>query len=426
MLKKDNPDLEGLSLLDNDVLTSRIFNALKRELDLKEKAWVNLNVPKEKEELFDKILTLIGTSAWIKTTSQETAPLNTRTFQTQNQWNTILSEDRLIPGLKKLIDEWHEVPDNGADKPNKDDSSENNANSKDSNDFINEDDEESSNGDENPNKAENQDNNDHTPPKYRLFLNSTVTTKLSIKNISDYDLLQTVILYDDDSVPISQQSSEYQKIIFSAPEQSGILLNNSKILKNSNPGNYCINCAFLDQEKNFKVTINDNHDLDAPQIYESFIHNDWKNEMINKLSQNHQYEKIATTLNSLSRYSNSTSYSKEDVLLIAFLIRALLEFSTKAFIAKYPDTIKTEEKQLGKLVFRTGEKMFQLRSDIFTLENKKPIKSQDDIETLNGIVHDYRTYLTSKDFSRIISKYIPYLEAVIIFLTELDSRGVTI
>ncbi|MGM0896710.1 MAG: hypothetical protein ACQEV0_02365 [Bacillota bacterium] len=422
LVKKEFPDLEPLSLLDNDVLTSRVYNALKKELGLREEQWIKLKVPTQKSEEFSKIIFLIGKAAWRGNINEKSGPvLNTRTFQKQDQWNNIVSENRLIPNLDVLIKKWHSSEQILGDN-------------KEPNNAINENNQSPFSTEEVNDPIGSLDvnltttnviNNESQPierTKYRLFINKTWTNNLLIDNTKDTDLINAVLLYDDFNNIIPYKSSEYKKVQFSATNQRGILLKESTVLQNTKPAIYTISVSFKGQQENFTVTVISKIKSKAPYFLETFIDDKWLTEMTTSLEKSYRYEKIITTLNSLSKQSkgNMNSIEKADVLIISFLIRTLLEYISKAYGDIYKEIYKnkTASDNLPNLIKFVAEDMFSKDPSMFTIEKKKAIKSNDDIELLNGIIHDYSTVLSNQDFKRIFAKYIPYIESVIFFLEE--------
>ena len=210
---------------------------------------------------------------------------------------------------------------------------------------------------------------------YRLFINEEFCKNLVIDNSIDTNILDTIILYDDESNPIPKMSSEYKTIVFSAPEQPGILLKDSIVLKNSKPSTYVIYANFRNQVENFELTIQKKKSNRAVEISDIFIDEKWLIETINSLNKNHIYEKIAITLNSLAIQTDTYNENskKSDILIISFLIRALLEFSSKAYYDKYLEGKIPKPDNLAKYVKAVAEDMYLKNRHGFTLENKKVI-----------------------------------------------------
>ncbi|OAI84168.1 hypothetical protein AYO36_13470 [Exiguobacterium sp. KKBO11] len=426
--KKDYPSIKPLSLLDNDVLTSRIYSALKKELKLKENSDFYFDIPKIKEETFEEILKAIGHAAWInkEDIKDNKFILNTRSFQKQSQWETILEDNKIIPGLKELIDKWninHSNSDSDSDEDssslvNEDFTSKNNKVKKDEknkNDFTNDNSQQDSVHEELNEKSPN--NSNDTITKYRLFVDRTLLKEKSFYTDSDVNLIQFTKLYDNDGNLIPSKSSQYKKIKFSC-SSNNILLKESTVIKNTKPGYYSISVTFdsqLDTLDTFDIFIQSKLLTSSSHYSFDFI------EIITSLSKNNKYFKIVEVLMSLQKQisSQNNNETQSSVLLTSFLIRALLEYLSKA----YRDIYLINEKEnkndnLPHLVKVVSEDMFNKKTNIFTIEMKKAIKAHDDIESLNGIVHDYQTTLTDQDFKRILQKYFPYINAIKTFLID--------
>ena len=407
LVKAEVPDLKPLSHLDNDVLTSRVYSALKKELQLHEEHWIELKIPSEKNGEFTEILKLIGKAAWIPNkVNTQGSSLNTRTFQRQDHWNEILNKDEVIPGLKKLISKWHETP-NQNEKISFENINVEKPKTKEQSKLTN-------------NTSLNQTNTANTSPKYQLLLNSSWQNKSVISNSNNTDLIKAVLLYDDKNDVIPQKSSEYEKISFKASPTEGILLKHSTILKNSKPGNYIITASFGNQTEEFRVTINRTN-VEISNFTESFINKDWLEQMISSLQKSPKFEKIISTLITLSDLTNkSNSLTHSETLIVTFLIRAVLEYVSNAYVEHYEGlkNNSTPETNLPKLVKLVSEDMYSRKGSQFTLEKKKAIKANDDIELLNGVIHDYTTTASNQDFKRIFAKYIPYIESVILSIEK--------
>lgn len=411
LVKSEYPELKPLSHLENDVLTSRVYSALKRELNLHEEQWIELKIPSDKNEEYSQILKLIGKAAWLSSNnSTQNLTLNTRTFQRQDQWKDIIDKDELIPGLKTLILQWNSNIKKISEETNPEDFTVNEINQ---NKHIN-------NPPLIPKMNTTSNNQPKTsgsiPLKYQLIIDSNWADNAVIYNLKDTDLVKATLLYDDKSNKIPLKSSVYEKISFKATPEEGILLKKSTILKNSKPGNYVITALFGNQSENFKISIINKSSVEAPDFKESFIHDKWLKQMIASLQKSHKFDKIITILITLSSLTNKDKIlSKSEVLIVTFLIRALLEYVSKAYIDHFEiSNNKLTSENLPQLVKTVAEDMFNKKNSQFTIEKKKAIKANDDIELLNGVIHDYTTLLSNQDFKRIFAKYIPFVESVIL------------
>lgn len=93
-------DLEKLAHLDTDVLVSRVLRPLLKELNLEFND--EFQVTAKNEKVYHEILGLLGKAVWID------KKLDTRVFSVQGQWNEIVKNDKVIPGLAEKINEYKE------------------------------------------------------------------------------------------------------------------------------------------------------------------------------------------------------------------------------------------------------------------------------------------------------------------------------
>ena len=96
--KINNPDLEKLTHLDTDVLVSRVLRPLSKDLNLEFNDEFQAVVKNEK--IYHEILGLLCKAVWID------KKLDTRVFSTQKQWNKIITDNEVIPGLDEKIREY--------------------------------------------------------------------------------------------------------------------------------------------------------------------------------------------------------------------------------------------------------------------------------------------------------------------------------
>ena len=102
--KINNPDLEKLTHLDTDVLVSRVLRPLSKDLNLEFNDEFQAVVKNEK--IYHEILGLLGKAVWID------KKLDTRVFSTQKQWNKIITDNEVIPGLDGKIREYKDYENN--------------------------------------------------------------------------------------------------------------------------------------------------------------------------------------------------------------------------------------------------------------------------------------------------------------------------
>ena len=102
--KINNPDLEKLTHLDTDVLVSRVFRPLSKDLNLEFNDEFQAVVKNEK--IYHEILGLLGKAVRID------KKLDTRVFSTQKQWNKIITDNEVIPGLDGKIREYKDYENN--------------------------------------------------------------------------------------------------------------------------------------------------------------------------------------------------------------------------------------------------------------------------------------------------------------------------
>ncbi|WP_217587451.1 hypothetical protein [Lentibacillus saliphilus] len=402
-VKIKKPKLKPLSLLNNDVLISRVYSSLKKTLNLKENTDFEL-IPKEgKEEVYKCILLAIGSAAWDE---DKEIRLNTRTFSVQKDWDKIINEDQIIPGLKLLINKY--LYDDQSPKIVPTDKGGNN---------------ESKLENENPVKSSddnsNQEKRSNKPVmsqerKYRLFVISKHNVVRKPINGVLFNLIDAVCLYDDTSNEITKKSSIYNNVSFTTQANDDILIKDNYVLENSKPKLYKVTASYENQSVSFNLII-EQEQSNARPSQDLLFDDEWRIRMVSKLDEQIDYHKIRDVIYSLSLYKNLSKIKTHDVLIVSFLIRALLEYLSKAYIDRHPEVNKKNNSSdnLGSKIKMVSEDMYNKNQLSFNLEQKKSIKNQDDLELINGIVHDYKTVLTNQDFIRIFKKYKPFVESII-------------
>ena len=397
-VKKAHSELKNLSLLENDVLTSRVQQRLKTDLSLSEDEKFQYIVPITKINQYNEILKIIGEAAWIEIDTKGDPLLNTRSLSSSKQWPQILDEDTIIPGLKKLISGYNE---------NSQVSLNNNTNSG------------SPSPSEGPTKAIDNviTGNDLQQitqtakveelsileqPKYTMFLKDG-------KNHFDiitqnFKLINLINLYDNSHKLIPKTSSEYSNINFRS-DKIGIIINNGIILADSTNNVYNITAVYKDQNLDFRIALNITHKIDT--TIANYIFDDhWKNISLSKLSNNSNYSKICLVISALSRITINDKSLQENYLISSCLIRCLLEYSTNAYNDALIQDPKFGDKSLPDAVNQVIEHLFN--KGLLPKELKKTLRNKADIESLNGTIHDYNSTLSNIDILSIFNKYRPY------------------
>lgn len=144
----------------------------------------------------------------------------------------------------------------------------------------------------------------------------------------------------------------------------------------------------------------------------------WYDESLSKLSANPKYFKICGVIRNLQEY-NSLSPSNDKYIIIAFLLRALMEYTTKAYIDLF--SLKKPADNLSSLITTVKGHLSDKRS--LNKEEVKALKNTNDIETLNGLIHDYGTTISSIDIKTTCSKYQKYFSVVFNRLSEGVNNG---
>ncbi|WP_185184136.1 hypothetical protein [Bacillus subtilis] len=402
-VKIKDPTLKSLTLLNNDVLTSRVYSSIKKTLNLKENSDFEL-IPREgKEDVYKSILLAIGSAAW---ETNNKIKLNTRTFSVQKDWDRIINENQLIPGLKLLIEEYlHDAQPPNIMSTN---GERNNVSNDDNKDSVKKTGDKSNQG---PIPNEPRVNQEK---KYRLFVIKNKNIVQKPKNGILFNLMDAICLYDESSNEITKKSSIYNNIKFTTQESDDILIKENFVLENSKPKLYKFNASYEKQIVTFDLIIEPEQSNARPK-QDLLFDDEWRIRMESKLGEQIDYHKIRDVIYSLSLYKNLSKIKMHDVLIVSFLIRALLEYLSKAYIDRYPELMQKNNgsDNLGNKIKIVSEDMYNKSHSSFTLEQKKSIKNQDDLELINGIVHDYKTILTNQDFIRIFRKYKPFIESII-------------
>ena len=398
-------DLEKLTHLDTDVLVSRVLRPLVKELKLEFND--EFQVVAKNEKVYHEILGLLGKAVWID------KKLDTRVFSVQRQWNDIVKKDKVIPGLADKIKEYKESEKT---KGSNEESSKNNPISNDTKTT------EDSVGDnkETPNlpandTRENTTNNNDTQnqeTKYKFFVpKQSVTIQRE-----NHDLADNIELLDDKNNKVSRQSSEYSKLLISCNHQN-IVIRDNIIDSISENGTYTIDVKYNGQTKHFPICLNVAIN-NQQQEYQVLFNQQWYDESLSKLSANPKYFKICGVIRNLQEY-NSLSPSNDKYIIIAFLLRALMEYTTKAYIDLF--SLKKPADNLSSLITTVKGHLSDKRS--LNKEEVKALKNTNDIETLNGLIHDYGTTISSIDIKTTCSKYQNFFSVVFNRLSEGVNNG---
>ncbi|MFM9348900.1 hypothetical protein ACFKP6_00205 [Streptococcus uberis] len=397
-------DLEKLTHLDTDVLVSRVLSPLSKELNLEFDD--NFQIVAQNDKVYHEILGLIGKAVWIDKT------LDTRVFSVQGQWNEIVKNDKVIPGLAGKIKEYKESEESNSFEAGLSNSPQNDDTQR--NEDVSEDDSKSYNSLDN-NADEKTNNNidmQSKVTKYKFFVpRQSVTIKQQ-----NYDLTNNIVLVDSFGKKVSRQSSEYSGILISCTHQN-IVIQNNVIDSISENGQYTIDVEYAGKTKHFQIFLNISINTQPPE-HQFLFSRQWYDESLSILSANPKYFKICGVIRNIQKY-NSLSNNNDDYIILAFLLRALLEYSAKAYIDKF--SIKKSGDGLSTLI--STVKAHLSDKGFLNREEVKALKNTNDIETLNGLIHDFGTNISSIDVKTICSKYQKYLSVAFERLSEGENNG---
>jgi len=221
---------------------------------------------------------------------------------------------------------------------------------------------------------------------------------------------------DNKNNKVSRQSSEYSKLLISCNHQN-IVIRDNIIDSISENGTYTIDVKYNGQTKHFPICLNVAIN-NQQQEYQVLFNQQWYDESLSKLSANPKYFKICGVIRNLQEY-NSLSPSNDKYIIIAFLLRALMEYTTKAYIDLF--SLKKPADNLSSLITTVKGHLSDKRS--LNKEEVKALKNTNDIETLNGLIHDYGTTISSIDIKTTCSKYQKYFSVVFNRLSEGVNNG---
>lgn len=393
--KKNHKDLKNISLLDSDVLTSRVMPRLKDQLSLLENDDFCLESNKECGEIYKNILLKLGEAIWVNKT------LNTRTLNTKKMWDSILEENKIIPGLNDLIKQYNDKK--GKVLPSLKTSSQ--AIEKTKEKSVEDITFKLTNA-ESPSIKKKK---DQEKAKYGI---KTSKDEITVDNLN-YDLKDNVFLYHNNNV-ISKKSSEYTKISFSSTDNY-FFIDKSRIDSHTGNGNYEVSATYVDKTVKFKVILhikkqskeNVNCNLTSEKWYTESLKllNGTKKEGLNK---------IIVLLQALET-RNNLQKDKDDFIIASFLIRTLIEYASKAY-ADENGIERDDCKQLPSLVSKIVQRLYQKK--ILNKEQMKVLKNSNDLETLNGQIHEYTTNISLETVKSIFKHYQQYLDNVFQALSE--------
>ncbi|MGQ7561942.1 hypothetical protein ACTGUR_09365 [Streptococcus suis] len=398
-------DLEKLAHLDTDVLVSRVLRPLLKELNLEFND--EFQVTAKNEKVYHEILGLLGKAVWID------KKLDTRVFSVQGQWNEIVKNDKVIPGLAEKINEYKEYEKT---KGSNEESSKNNPISsatETTEDNVG-DDKEAPDLPVNDTRKNTTNNNDiqNIETKYKFFVSKQSVT-IEQRN---YNLVNNIELVDNEGNRVTKQSSEYNKISISCADRN-IVIKNNVIDSISENGQYTIDVEYSGETKQFVILLNITI-VAQQEDYQVLFNQQWYDESLSKLSSNPKYSKICAVLRKLQEY-NTLSHDIGSHLIIIFLLRTLFEYSSKAYADLFLP--KQEQGKLPPLVSSIRSHLFD--NKLITQTEMKSIKNTDDIDMLNSQIHDYTTSTSSIAIQTVCSKYEKFFSVVFNRLHEGVNNG---
>ncbi|WP_313094341.1 hypothetical protein [Streptococcus parasuis] len=398
-------DLEKLAHLDTDVLVSRVLRPLLKELNLEFNN--EFQVTAKNEKVYHEILGLLGKAVWID------KKLDTRVFSVQGQWNEIVKNDKVIPGLAEKINEYKEYEKT---KGSNEESSKNNPISsatETTEDNVG-DDKEAPDLPVNDTRKNTTNNNDiqNIETKYKFFVSKQSVT-IEQRN---YNLVNNIELVDNEGNRVTKQNSEYNKISISCADRN-IVIKNNVIDSISENGRYTIDVEYSGETKQFVILLNITN-VAQQEDYQVLFNQQWYDESLSKLSSNPKYSKICAVLRKLQEY-NTLSHDIGSHLIIIFLLRTLFEYSSKAYADLFLPN--QEQGKLPSLVSSIRSHLFDKK--LITQTEMKSIKNTDDIDMLNSQIHDYTTSTSSIAIQTVCSKYEKFFSVVFNRLHEGVNNG---
>lgn len=392
------PDLEKLAHLDTDVLVSRVLRPLIKDLHLEFNDEFEAVVKNEK--IYHEILGLLGKAVWID------KKLDTRVFSKQEQWNKIIIDNKVIPGLAEKIIEYKDYENNTSFKNEI-------TNNHQRNDIKNKENSEESNKRASDlsvgtqNNVINNDDNQKQDRKYKFLVPNEPVT-IDQKN---YNLTDCITLFDNLEDEVPRQSSEYNNILVSCTHRN-IVIQNNIINSMSENGNYTIDVEYAEEIKHFQIFLNIEVNTQQ-QDHQVLFNQQWFDESLSKLSSNPKYFKICGVIRNIQKY-NSLSDNNDEYIVLTFLLRALLEYTAKAYVDLF--LTKKTDGNLSSLIATVKGQLSDKK--LLNREEAKALKNTNDIEILNGLIHDYGTAISSIDVRTTCKKYQKYFLVLFDRLSE--------
>lgn len=392
------PDLEKLAHLDTDVLVSRVLRPLIKDLHLEFNDEFEAVVKNEKT--YHEILGLLGKAVWID------KKLDTRVFSKQEQWNKIIIDNKVIPGLAEKIIEYKDYENNTSFKNEI-------TNNHQRNDIKNKENSEESNKRASDlsvgtqNNVINNDDNQKQDRKYKFLVPNEPVT-IDQKN---YNLTDCITLFDNLEDEVPRQSSEYNNILVSCTHRN-IVIQNNIINSMSENGNYTIDVEYAEEIKHFQIFLNIEVNTQQ-QDHQVLFNQQWFDESLSKLSSNPKYFKICGVIRNIQKY-NSLSDNNDEYIVLTFLLRALLEYTAKAYVDLF--LTKKTDGNLSSLIATVKGQLSDKK--LLNREEAKALKNTNDIEILNGLIHDYGTAISSIDVRTTCKKYQKYFLVLFDRLSE--------
>lgn len=379
---KEKNELDYLSRLSTDVIIKRIRRYLKSELNLEiDPNTLDFDIKHKKKEIYRKILTQIGIAVWINKI------IDSRNINKRSNWEKLLAEKEELKTLSTLLNEFKGVKQLLGEEESTE---------------VKEADEDKVPSEKVTGSVET-DSLQEAPPIYKIFLkNSNLTI-----NKENYDLMEYIILYEDDEP--SEDSKELDKIIIRhVEENNGLVIEDRKIASISRNGNYHIQFCYEELCLDLELTLNIPSKIKYDYFDEKFS-SQWIERQQAQISNKIEYKKINTVLSLLNDMNSENIGTENSYFISAFLLRSLLEYTADAYIGINPS--KMDITNLPAKVKYVREHLYNKKKTL-SLESKKSINSHDDIERLNGIVHDYTAYSTGFDLSATFNKYQTYLTKI--------------
>ena len=390
--------MEKLAHLDTDVLVSRVLRPLIKDLHLEFNDEFEAVVKNEKT--YHEILGLLGKAVWID------KKLDTRVFSKQEQWNKIIIDNKVIPGLAEKIIEYKDYENNTSFKNEI-------TNNHQRNDIKNKENSEESNKRASDlsvgtqNNVINNDDNQKQDRKYKFLVPNEPVT-IDQKN---YNLTDCITLFDNLEDEVPRQSSEYNNILVSCTHRN-IVIQNNIINSMSENGNYTIDVEYAEEIKHFQIFLNIEVNTQQ-QDHQVLFNQQWFDESLSKLSSNPKYFKICGVIRNIQKY-NSLSDNNDEYIVLTFLLRALLEYTAKAYVDLF--LTKKTDGNLSSLIATVKGQLSDKK--LLNREEAKALKNTNDIEILNGLIHDYGTAISSIDVRTTCKKYQKYFLVLFDRLSE--------